>query len=236
MRDLGGYPTSDGRRTRWKTFLRADSMDRLTQASQAALIQYGLRTVIDLRRRREVEEAPNVFADSTRVAYHHQNMAGDDPLIGSGDTLETGEPADRILRSYSSMLDVRQSQVRETLATLATPGAHPVAYHCAGGKDRTGIISALLLGIGGVPPATIAEDYALTARYLVHRYLADQVPPEVSADNYTWEDYQAEFCPPEAMLGVLRHLDDRYGGVEDYVRTIGLSQGEIESIRRTFVE
>ena len=234
IRDLGGYLTSDGRRTRWGTFLRADSLHQLTPASQAALIEYGVRTVIDLRGTGELEVAPNVFAGRPEVAYRHQNMLGDNydaPYFP-----ETGDPADRFVVSYTGMLDSRQPQIRDTLATLADPGTGAAMYHCAGGKDRTGIVSALLLAIAGVPAATIAEDYGLTARYLVDRYQADPAPPEVSADDHTWQTYQAEFCPPEAMVRVLQHLDDRYGGGEGYVRTIGLSSAEIEAIRTAFVE
>ena len=71
VRDLGGYPTRDGRRTRWKTFVRAASLHRLPPDSRATLIDYGIRTVIDLRMTRELEDAPNVFAGSSEVAYLH---------------------------------------------------------------------------------------------------------------------------------------------------------------------
>ena len=236
VRDIGGYATSNGPATRWRTFLRSGSMHRLTPASQAALVDYGLRTVIDLRRTREVEEMPNVFAESPREIYHHQNMIGDDPLAGKNDAVETGEYAEWIVASYSTWLELRQPQIGQTLATLAEPGALPAVYHCAGGKDRTGIISALLLGIAGVPAETIAEDYALSARYLMDRYFAEWAPSGVTPSNYTWEDYQRDFCPPEAMLRVLGHLDERYGGIEEYVRQIGLGQTQIDGLRAALVE
>ena len=76
----------------------------------------------------------------------------------------------QLARLYRSWLDVRQPQIGRILATLAEPDARPAIYHCAGGKDRTGVISALLLGIAGVPDEVIAEDYALSARYLMDRY------------------------------------------------------------------
>ncbi len=59
-------------------------------------------------------------------------------------------------------------------------------YHCAGGKDRTGVISALLLSIAGVPEEVIAEDYALSSRYLMDRYFAEQASPESNPGNYIW--------------------------------------------------
>ena len=236
VRDLGGYPTKDGRSTRWKTFVRAASLHQLPPESQAALVDYGIRTVIDLRRTHEVEETPNVFAGSSQIDYLHQNLVGDEPLIGPGDSVESGETADRILASYGSWIDLRQPQILETLATLADPDARPAMYHCAGGKDRTGVISALLLSIAGVPANVIAEDYALTARYLLARYFAEQASPEITPTNYTREDYQRDFCPPEAMLKVLDHIDRGYGGVESYVLKIGLSPAQVGSIRAALVE
>ena len=235
VRDLGGYPTSDGRQTRWKTFIRAASLHALQPRAQAALIDYGIRTVIDLRRTIETEEAPNVFADSSQVTYRHQNMLGDERDVGEEDAAEKGELADYIMAAYTSWLDLLQPQIGRTLATLAEPEARPAIYHCAGGKDRTGLISALLLGIAGVPENVIAEDYALSARSLIDRYFAQQAPPESNPGNYTWEDYQREFCPPKAMLRVLDHVNEQYGGIESYVRTTGLNTDQIESIRTALV-
>ena len=236
IRDIGGYQTADGQSTRWKTFLRSDSLHRLPAASQAALIDYGLRTVVDLRRSDELEQTPNVFADSSQVAYHHHNIVGDEQMSELGVVMDSVLPADRIVASYSKWLDRRQPQFRDVLTTLAVSEARPALYHCAGGKDRTGVISALLLGIAGVSAETISEDYALTARYVVARWLNEFAPPEVSAAEYTWQEYQREFCPQDAMLRVLQHLDERYGGVESYVRTIGLSEEQVDSIRSALVE
>jgi protein-tyrosine phosphatase len=98
------------------------------------------------------------------------------------------------------------------------------------------LISALLLGVAGVPEDIIAADYALSARYLIVRYLTEFPPPEQSASDYTWEDYQAEFCPPEAMLMTLAHLTQRYGGIDGYVRSIGLEPDAIGRLRAELLE
>ena len=263
IRDIGGYPTDDGRRTRWKMFLRSDSLHHLAPKSQAALIAYGVRTVIDLRRTEETETHPNVFVGSSEVVYLHHNIIGDGATItqvishlaaqrAEGDEalelrerefVETELPAERIKNSYTTLLDLRQSGVYHVLSALADPAARPALYHCAGGKDRTGVITALLLGIAGVRRETIAEDYALTARFLfpcfpglkLQRTLGGEAAAEQDCVT-TWEQYQAEFCPPEGMIKTLQHLDDRYGGIEGYLQAIGLSSGQIESLRRALVE
>ena len=233
VRDLGGYGTSDGRRTRWQTLVRADSLHRVPPAYQAALIDYGIRTVIDLRTTAETLAEPNVFSASPNVSYLHHDMAGDtEPYDGWEDL----EGLARIVAIYTNRLDRRLGQIGETLAAIAAPGALPAIYHCAGGQDRTGLITALLLGIAGVPEETIAEDYALTAHYYINLFLGKDAPPDVDPADYTWQAYQQRSCPPEAMLSTLEHLGDRYGGVEGYVRTAGLDSAQIEGLRNAMVE
>ena len=235
VRDIGGYPTLGGRTTRWMTLLRADGLHRLSAGSQAALVDSGLRTVIDLRRTDEVREQPDVFATSGQVTYFHHNMTGDAPRIETEAPPPPRLGAAMIAERYAEILDGRLAQVGETLAILATPGRLPALFHCTAGKDRAGLISALLLGLAGVPAETIAEDYGLSAPYLLGRYLNEQAPPDVAASGYTWEDYQRDHCPPEAMRATLRHLDERYGGVEGYVREAGLTQEQIDGLRSAIV-
>ena len=234
VRDLGGYRTADGRTTRWRTFLRADSLHRLSAESQASLIDYGLQAAIDLRGSSELEERPSVFSGSSDVVYYHRNLLGDEPLAGT-EYILVREASERIANSYTSWLDLLKPRFGEVLATLAEPGARPAIFHCASGQDRTGIISALLLCIAGVPAETIAEDYGLSAPYLRERYLAELAPPELSPEEFTWQDYQAESCPPEAMLEMLEHLEDEYGGVQGYLRAVGLTQDQVESLRDALV-
>jgi protein-tyrosine phosphatase len=112
-------------------------------------------------------------------------------------------------------------------------------YHCTAGTDRTGIVSALLLGLAGVPWETITEDYAISSRFMIDRHLemlaAGEITSDVPVEQITWQTYQDEFCPPDAMHRVLQHLDDRYGGIEAYTRIIGMTSAEIERIRTAFV-
>ncbi len=237
VRDLGGYETVDGRRTRWKTFLRSDGMHRLTSRDQEQLLRYGVRTVIDLRRTEEVRSQPNVFADSDSVAYLRRNLTGDDWTSNALDSIPDLDQAQRMARNYVRSLDTRQASYREVLATLASPGVLPAIFHCTAGKDRTGRIAALLLANAGVDEETIVEDYALSARYRFQAYLADPSnQPDVPRDVKTWREYQGIVSPPQTMRLVLKHLNDRYGGVPGYLRAIGLTDDQIESLRAAAVE
>lgn len=254
IRDIGGYPTTNGRRTRWKTLFRADSLHTLTPESQRYLIEYGLRTVIDLRRTPELQTRPNVFANSPNVQYYHQNMLGDVNLaelaVSSSEVSATldllksveqeplweVEGIERRVISYCLWLDVRIRQVGKTLATFAASRALPALYHCASGKDRTGLITALVLGLAGVPSETIAEDYELTGRYLARRDRNEMTSAGATVAEITWQEYAQQICPAAVMVGTLTHLEERYGGIEGYARAAGLTTEQIEMLRHAVIE
>ena len=233
MRDIGGYETSGGRRTRWRTLFRSDSLHRLSPTAQTTLLGYGIKTVVDLRTNRELQSEPNVFAHSSAVAYHHLGMVGDETEPMPPEGLDVAE---RIAHSYSGMLDRGLEPIGKTLKALAAPDALPALYHCAGGQDRTGLITALLLGIAGVSAQTIAEDYTLTAEYAVNAYLGEDAPPGTDPARYTVEAYRARNCLPEGMIGTIQYLHEHYGGMEGYARAAGLDNAQIETLRQALVD
>ena len=232
VRDLGGYQTSNGGVTRWKTILRSGDMHSLTLKSKAALVDYGVRTVVDLRRDTELEERLNVFADSPGIAYHHHDIWGD--LIAP-DRSDSDDASVWWLGHYSLLLGEHRSQVCDAVATVADPDNWPVVFHCAAGKDRTGVVAALILSLAGVPSAMIAEDYALSAHFLLDRFLA-VTPPEELPVGFGWREYQREHCPPAAMRKTLKHVESVYGGAEGYLIGGGVSQAQIASLRSAFLE
>jgi protein-tyrosine phosphatase len=228
VRDLGGYPTSDGRVTRWRTFFRADSLHRLTPEAQTALLDHGVRSIIDLRRSDELHAAPNVFARSTTIRYHHLSL-----LVDA--VLPPVEPQP-LCDTYRHLLDERQEQIGAALRTLTTPWTLPAVVHCTAGKDRTGLIVALVLGLVGVPDETIVADYALSAAYLQGPFV-EETRQRALARGYTWEQYlPLTRCPPEFMRTTLQHVQERYGGMAAYARTIGLTREHLDYLRQTLVE
>ena len=234
VRDIGGYETADGRTTRWQTFLRADNVSTLPQHSQDTLTStIGVRTVIDLRRQAEIDGQPdNVLARSPHVRYHNVDIVGDMVF----DQVESEEPREKINASYRNMLDRCANKFGVALRVMAQPGALPAMYHCMAGQDRTGLISALLLGLVGVPEETIAADYTLTAEYRNYAYLdSNPEPLGVGPADFNVEGYRAQSCPPEVMLDTLRYLDERYGGVEAYVRSTGVTGNDISVLRAALV-
>jgi protein-tyrosine phosphatase len=226
IRDIGGYRTASGRSTRWRTLFRADSLHRLTPEGQARLIADGLQTVVDLRRRDELEAAPNVFAASSTVRYHHISLSADVPHVPTGDP-------ESLVTIYRRILDERQAQVHAVFSVLAAADGMPAVVHCTAGKDRTGVIVALLLRLAEVPTSTVIEDYVLTATYLGEPFM-EETRQRALKRGYTWEQYYPLVtCLPTYMQVTLDYLDGTYGGAEAYLRHIGLSESQLSHLRNT---
>jgi protein-tyrosine phosphatase len=228
-RDLGGYSTVDGRVTNWGKYLRSDILSNLSLASRDTLIDYGVRNVIDLRRSAELQFKPSVFIGCEAVAYYHQNMTGDLALEGAEKLLEIEDQAERRGRRYCLILEQRKQIVKQVMSILALEDGLPAIVHCNAGKDRAGIVAALVLDISGVPRETIVEDYILTARHLIMRYREQN--PGVPPEEYTWKDLQDEACHPATMELTLDFLDERYGGIAGYLNEVGVTDEQLEAIR-----
>jgi len=229
VRDTGGYATADGSTIRWRTLLRGDSLHHLTAAGQAALMDAGLHTVIDLRRDTELAQAPNVFAASDAVRYLNISLLDGavDPAPAQPRTLND---------VYVSILDTAHAQLRVVFAALVEPEAFPALVHCTAGKDRTGIIVALLLANAGVPAATIAADYALSETYLAGEWVA-QMRERVIAAGGDWARMELLMgSPEELMRQTLVGIEAQYGGVPQYLRAIGVPEATLDALRSALVE
>ena len=234
VRDLGGYPTSDGRTTRWGKYLRADTLANVTPGGVDTLLEYGVRNIIDLRRSNDIQFRPSPFIGNESVTYYHQNMSGDVPLRRGEELDGIEDPAERRGRGYCAILDQRKHILHQIFSILADPDGLPVLVHCNAGKDRAGISAAFVLDICGVPRETIIEDYGLTARYLVRRHYAHN--PDVSPEEYTWREYQHDVCHPHSMEITLDILDAKYGGVQGYLRDTGITDEQLAAIREAMTE
>jgi protein-tyrosine phosphatase len=229
-RDLGGYGTGDGRETRWGVVARSDCPAALTEAGRAALADYGVRAIVDLRLPTELAEDPNPFAEPGDHGIAYTNVSFIDPAAAPPDAVST------LAEDYLQMLDRYRQGVAEAMAAIArAPGDGAVVIHCAAGKDRTGLISALLLGLVDVPAETIAADYAMTAELLRPReqeWLASFSPGE-RAER---EAMVTRYAPTaEVMLAVLAGLTERFGGVEPYLRATGLGTDDLDRLRERLV-
>lgn len=243
LRDMGGYSTSDGRTTRWRTFVRSAGMSELTIADQQAMVDYGIGAVVDLRSQQNIEDTPNPFAVVDRVAYHHHDLWGDRVSDFKSSTSSLTQEA-KLADLYRTGFPRCESIIAEILGTLADEGDHATVFHCGAGKDRTGMIAALLLGLAGVPYDTIVADYALTAVYLddPHRDHSNPDPMFIPGDYPADSDPALRLplyfssCLPGTMALALEFIDENYGGIAAYVRQIGVDDSQIQRLRSKFVE
>ena len=227
-RDLGGYPAAGGCETRWGAVVRSDSLAALTQAGRAALAGYGVRAIVDLRLADEIDRHPNPFAEPGDHGIAYTNVSIIDPAV------ENPPESLTLAHNYLWMLDRFADQVAEVMAAIAAAPGGGVLVHCAAGKDRTGLISALLLGLVGVPAETIAADYALTAELLRPR--DEDWLEHGPGERAEREAILARFAPTaEVMLEVLEGLDRRYGGIERYLLAAGVSPADLDRLRDRLV-
>jgi protein-tyrosine phosphatase len=187
-RDLGGWPLAAGGRTRVGRLWRSDAFTHASAADRDALAERGLRFVIDLRTDAERDAAPSALAPDPRF-----ELVPVDLFAAVGAAIERGEvvgdPFDLRTRYRASFVFARDGY-REAFARLAeavAASAGPVAFHCSAGKDRTGLVAALLLRAAGVPDEAIVEDYVLTDVRIARlrpRLLADGIAQGFPADGY----------------------------------------------------
>jgi protein-tyrosine phosphatase len=219
-RDLGGHPTVDGARTRWRSLLRADDLAQLTAAGVQALADYGVETIIDLRWPEEAARYPSPLpAALPRVRHERISL-----LTHTEDEwrLRSRDAAKELWKCV--VLEHVRLELQQVLCVIATASPGPLLFHCVAGKDRTGLVAALLLALADVEPEAIASDYAQSSECLREGYLkryASAQPERV---------LEALRCPEEGAHNMLRFLADA-GGVAAYLTQIGLSGAQIARLR-----
>jgi protein-tyrosine phosphatase len=199
------------------------------------MIDYGITTVIDLRTEAEVKGAPgppfSIFQSTSPVRSPTDEVNGTLvrlhlPLIDDATTPalnETPAMQDR----YILMLDRRQAAMGAIFEAISSADG-PVLFHCFAGKDRTGLVAALMLSMAGVDPKAIGDDYAETDVQLAAKYeqwLATAAPDRLEAMRDELR------CPPEWMLNTLDHLERKWGGVESYLEAAGLDAAAITRLQ-----
>lgn len=218
-RDLGGCPTLDGGHTRWRSLLRADDLAQLDAAGLRAVADYGIETVIDLRWRAEVQQHPSpIPAALPQIHYRQASLltpTEDEWRERSGD-------ASKELWNCVVLEHVRL-ELRKVLGAIAAAPSGPLLFHCIAGKDRTGLVAALLLALADVVPEAIAHDYALSSSYLRDGYLERY--PHLEPERIL----SALYCPEAGAHNMLKFLAHA-GGVRAYLREIGLANAEIAAL------
>lgn len=236
FRDLGGYPTGDGRTTRWARLFRSDTLHELTPEDVAHLRSLGLATIVDLRTSRELDETGRGPLGPEPIAYHHLSVLEETSGETVGEAVAAPAPIeDDLSERYLWYLEVGRRALTSALELLGDPENLPLVFHCAAGKDRTGVLAAMVLDILGVPAEVIVEDYVITQERMeriLDRYrdapgFAErmaQIPPSrfsVEADT---------------MIRFLAGLYERFGGGRRWAEEAGVEPARLDALEELLLE
>lgn len=233
FRDLGGYASSMGGTTKWGVLFRADSLHRLSPADGEVVTgRLGLRTAVDLRANDERERV-GVLDPALDIVVHH---------VGTTDrnmhSYERPDP-DLMSRSFAQLYENMISSGGERFAAaielVADPQYWPTAFFCMAGKDRTGCLAALLLGLAGVDRQDIVADYAATAPAVP--YIRERSLVELPDLAQVWKRLPDDIttAPTSAMSELLDIVDDRWGGPEGFALSYGVRSQTIARLREVFL-
>jgi len=229
FRDLGGYATLDGRRTRWRVLFRADGLSELSQTDFSVMRDLGIRTVVDLRSGHEVEQS-RFDVEAHPVDFHHF------PFIDQLPDVEQWDRRPGLLGAqYKEMLVDAAPQIIGALEVLTAPDSRPAVFHCTAGKDRTGLLSALVLSLLGVPEETVVADYALSGEAMerLRAKLVVKYPDSKDTISDIDEVFSAN---PANMVDLFAYLRERYGSVTEYAATVGVPDAVVARLREELLE
>lgn len=230
FRDAGGWALADGRRMRTGVLYRSDDQIRLTDRGRAAVAALGLRAVIDVRQEPQFVRRPAFVPE---VTYHRPLV---DRVVDLDNPPPLFEPA-HIADMYDEMIARSVPQIADVLDLIAANvGDGPVLVHCAYGKDRTGVIVALVQAALGFGPEVLTEEYGrsdaptrLRYEWLMRERLHDD-PPAWKASPYLFT------APPEAMAILVQRSLERHGSLDAWVRSFPIADATIARLRAALLE
>ena len=224
FRDVGGYLVGGQARVRWGSVYRSDALHHLSAADLKTLESLGVERVIDLRSPKEITTVGRGGLGEGQVEYLTMSVI---PTAGSE---AIGAPtSDNLSERYMWYLDVGHGAIAESFEVLAMPGSGPVVFHCAAGKDRTGVLAALLLRVLGASDDDIVADYVMTDRALpaiLDRLARDPVHGAAVAKIPD----SRRMVRPDAMRGFLQLLDREHGGARAWLEEAGVAPRSLDAL------
>lgn len=218
-RDLAGLPLSGGARLAARALYRSDMPAGPDLELARRLAELNVSRVVDLRSRGEARLRPSPVAGLT--SYRLVPLV--DPRVQQVDGGAT------LAEVYRGALDLHGATIAAGVAAVADAPPGAVLVHCAAGKDRTGILVALLLRLAGAADEEIAADYALSQRFLADYFAAELATIPDPAERSALAERQ--HSRRENILGLLERLDQRHGGAEAYLRARGVTDEQLAAIR-----
>lgn len=212
MRELGGYLSNNNEEIKYDTLIRTSAVEKLEPNEVEFFIKHNIRTIIDLRDSSEIKVKPSAFSFDNRFDYYIVSLRGKNPPVYEKDMPYT----------YIDIIDDKENISK--ILKIILESKYGVIYGCAGGKDRTGMITMILLLICNVPYKDIIADYSISSIYL----------KELIEEMHKRNPYLPDFIgssKPEYMEETLKLFYEKYHNIEEYIDYIGLSQNDLHNLR-----
>ncbi len=236
FRDIGGYVTADGQRVASGKVFRSANLARLTDEDHDLIAALNIRVIFDLRDNRERKRRPSRHAKNARYEVWERDHTGSTAdliaaLSAAGATAET---------SHQKMVDIykhlayEQAESYTELFRRIAKGDLPLLFHCAAGKDRTGVAAALLLDVLGVPRETVVQDYLLTEHFFEHNIAIVMTDFDSHALNGVEQAIWAPMMHAERdyIETMFATIEAKHGSVKGFLHeAIGLSDAELDAVR-----
>lgn len=220
VRDMGGFVTSEGLRTKKYKYIRGSAKGSLTESEKKHFHNIGVRVIIDLRYKEETEKNISPLRDYEDMVYYHVDMMGEFYQMRSAGYVDLSE-------LYVDLLNDSQAEIKQVFDIFLDHLDDNIYFHCTAGKDRTGIIAMLLFELVGLDRAEIVRNYAESYENNKERPGYKKLPPE-------W--VKLVLSEPEYMEKTLAFIDEKYGGSHAYLRLIGLSEDELIRLKDNFLQ
>ena len=225
LRDLGGLPTASGKTTLPGRLLRSESPHTVSESGLRSLLDLGIGAVVDLRTTSEREHRPSPLVDAGVHTSHAPIFTDDEDYP---DHLVTAAEV------YCWWLRERQTGVASAMTAIADAPSAPILVHCHAGKDRTGVVVALVLRLAGVPVEAIADDYAISGVQLAEMLARDRV----TAVERGMDEVRVErlfTVRREALVQTMARVDSEFGGTVSLLRSAGLDEARIGRLSNLLV-
>jgi protein-tyrosine phosphatase len=235
FRDLGGYETADGRRTKWRTLFRSDALHQLNDDDIKVLSAAGIKLTLgfDLRSHVELENTgPGIVYECGARHVHVPIMKNVNTQEAMARIADAQMAEGQLVRlDYFDRLSEASESVGQVFRLLAETDSYPSVFYCAAGKDRTGIVAALILRALGVDDEDIVADYMLTRPMSEERREARmrELGWNIKIDPKLYEPSD------EAMRNLLTGIDQTHGTVEAYLESCGVSSSVVERVKENLL-
>ncbi len=243
FRDFGGYVTSGGKRVKQGKLYRSGTLSRLSDADVVEVSKLGLHRIIDLRTDLEINrEGHDRIYPGNETRYDFLHFGYGDPYLAR---IQASTKSAWDIRQvnfpdlYINMIEQNKPAIKLMFDRFADPSQYPVLIHCTQGKDRTGVIAALLLLFLDVPQTTVMEDYMLTGKLVDWKQKLDEMVSYFGEfqDGVNADDWAPFFtCLPQSMENLFAHLKTKYNGVTDFLGSNGVSPDQQRTIREFLIE